>query len=153
MANRYRSRAGSWDPLFTINYMKAYYPLVLQTSFLYHLATEGDRGYEFGDQLSLDLMARYQVLNYLNLGLELNGLYAGRDVDHDGKYSRPGVSLVDDTDNTGIKSVMISPGVQIKIPGNGGSLDSKAQFPLYQSARGIQQVVDWRVLTALVWNF
>src|SRR3990167_1322540 len=52
---------GSWDPLFLVNYMRAFYPLVLQVNLFYHLTTRGDEGYEYGDQLSLDLISRYQV--------------------------------------------------------------------------------------------
>lgn len=144
---------GSWDPLFLVNYMRAFYPLVLQANLLYHLSTEGDEGYEFGDQLSLDLIARYQVANYVSLGLELNGLYAGKDKDHDDKYSRVDVSLVDNTANTGIKSIIITPTIQVKIPGTGGSGEIKFQKPIYQDANGIQQVTDWRVLATIVWNF
>ena len=145
--------SGSWDALFMANYMKAYYPLVLQANLLYHLTTEGDMGYEFGDQTSLDLIARYQALDYVNLGLELNGIYAGKDTDHDGRYSRPETSLVDNTDNTGIKSVFVSPGIQVKIPGTGGNFGLKLQIPIYQSANGTQQVLDMRTLASLAWNF
>lgn len=144
---------GSWDPLFLVNYMRAFYPLVLQANLFYHLTTESDEGYEFGDQLSLDLIARYQVFNYVNLGLEINGLYAKKDKDHENKYSRPETSMIDNTANTGIKSILISPAIQIKIPGTGGSGEIKFQKPIYQDANGIQQVVDWRVLATIVWNF
>ena len=97
-----QSGTGSWDPLFLANYMHAFHPLVFQTNLLYHRTTEGDEGYEFGDKISVDLIARYQVTSYVNPGLELNVLYAGQDTDHDGKYSRPDESLLDNTDNTGI---------------------------------------------------
>ena len=100
---------GSWDPLFLVNYMRSFYPLVLQANLLYHITTEGDQGYEFGDKVSLDICARYRVTSYLNPGLELNGLYAGEDTDHDGKYSRPDTSLVDNTDNTGITPFLLLP--------------------------------------------
>jgi len=144
---------GSWDPLFLVNYMQAFYPLVFQTNLLYHMTTEGDEGYEFGDKISLDLIARYRITNYINPGLELNGLYAGQDTDHDGKYSRPDESLLDNTDNTGITSLSLSPSIQVKIPKTGGSIDLKFQKPIYQHARGIQQVVDWRAMASIVWAF
>src|SRR3989337_710049 len=144
---------GSWDPLFLVNYMRAYYPLILQANMFYHLTTEGDEGYEVGDQLSLDLIARYQAANYVNIGLELNGIHSAEDEDHDGKFSKPATSMVDNTDNTGLDSIFITPGVQFKIPGTGGSADLKYQVPVYQKVNGIQQVTDWKVLTSITWNF
>lgn len=144
---------GSWDPLFLAHYLHAFQPLVFQANLLYHLTTAGDEGYEFGDKISLDLIARYQITNYVNPGLELNGFYAGQDTDHDGKYSRPDESLLDNTDNTGITSLSVSPSILIKIPKTGGSIDLKFQKPIYQNARGIQQVVDWRATAAIIWAF
>ncbi len=144
---------GSWDPLFLVNYMRAWYPLILQANLFYHLTTEGDEGYEAGDQLSLDLIARYQAANYVNIGLELNGIHSAEDVDHDGKFSRPAASMVDNTDNTGLDSIFITPGVQVKIPGTGGSADLKYQLPVYQKVNGFQQVTDWKIVTSITWNF
>ena len=144
---------GSWDPLFLVNYMHAFHPVIFQTNLFYQMTTEGDEGYEFGDKISLDLIARYQLSSYVNPGLELNLFYAGQDTDHDDRYSRPDESLLDNTDNTGITSLSVSPSLQIKIPKTGGSVDLKFQKPIYQHARGIQQVVDWRAMAAIVWAF
>lgn len=144
---------GSWDPLFFVNYMRAFYPLILQGNLLYHLTTEGDEGYEFGDQLSLDMIARYQLFMYVSPGFEFNVLHAWKDKDHDKKYSRPETSLVDNPDNTGITSLYVTPSLHVKIPKTGGSADLKFQVPVYQHARGIQQVVDWRVMASIAWNF
>lgn len=144
---------GSWDPLFLVNYMHAFYPLVLQANLFYHLSTRGDEGYAFGDQFNYDLIARYQVASYVNVGLEINGVHAGKDSDADGKFSRPTTSLIDNPNNTGLDSIFISPTVQLKIPGTGGSMEFKYQQPIFQSANGIQQVVDWRVITSVTWNF
>jgi len=145
--------SGSWDPIFTVNYMRAFYPLVLQGSVFYQMTTEGDEGYEFGDQLSYDLASRYQVGNFLNLGVDLHGIYARKDKDHDGKYSKIGMSMVDNPENTGLHSIFISPVVQYKIPNSGGSLELKYQHPLRQDVNGYQQVVDSRWLLSLTWNF
>ncbi len=144
---------GSWDPLFLVNYVHTFQPLIFQTNLFYHMATEGDEGYEFGDKLSLDFIARYQVTNYIIPGLELNGLYADQNTDHDGKYSHPDESLLDNTDNTGITSLSVSPSILIKIPKTGGSIDLKFQRPVYQNAQGTQQVVDWRAMASIVWAF
>ncbi len=144
---------GSWDPLFLVNYMQTFSPVVFYTNLLYHVTTEGDEGYEFGDKISLDLIARYQVNSFFNPGIEINGLYSGNDTDHDNKYSRPDVSLVDNTDNTGITSLAISPSIQVKEPKTGCTIDLKFQQPVYQNVRGTQQVVDWRAIAAIVWVF
>jgi hypothetical protein len=144
---------GSWDPLFLVNYMRAFYPLVLQANFFYHLTTEGDTGYEFGDQLAFDLIARYQVWDYVNLGFETNFIYAGRDTDHDRRYSHPETSMVDNPANTGITTLALAPSVQVKLPRTGGSLDFKYQVPVFQDANGYQLVLDWRILAGVVWNF
>lgn len=144
---------GSWDPIFLMNYIRAFYPLVLQGNFVYQFTTKGDEGYEFGDQITLDLIARYQVANYWNLGLEVNGLYAGKDEDHDGRYSSTETSILDNVANTGIRSVYMSPAVQLKIPGTPASIDIKYQLPLYQDANGIQEVVDRRWLLSASFAF
>lgn len=144
---------GSWDPLFLINYMRAFYPLVLQTHLFYHMSTEGDEGYEIGDKVSLDIIARYRIASYVSPGLELNGLYAGKDTDHGGKYSSPDTSLSHNTDNTGITSLSITPAVRVNVPGAGCSVDLKFQKPIYQNANGIQNVLDWSAFASVVWAF
>ncbi len=144
---------GSWDPIFMLSYMRAWYPLITQVNVLYHYSTESDLGYQFGSQLNLDLIARYQVSNYTNLGLALNAIWAGKDRDHDGFYSRPATSMVDNTDNTGLRSYFITPSIQYKIPNTGGNFELKYQHPLYQNVHGYQQVTDSRVMATLSWNY
>lgn len=144
---------GSWDPIFLINAMHAMKSVSFQFNGLYHMATEGDEGYEFGDVISADLITRYQVLNSISLGLGLNFIHAGRDKDHDGKYSRPATSLIDNIENTGIAAFYISPEVQVRFLNTGGSLLVRFQKPIYQDVNGIQQVVDWRVMASLGWVF
>jgi hypothetical protein len=145
--------SGSWDGLLLVNYMRAFYPLVVQANAFLHLTTEGDEGYEFGDQLAFDLITRYQVANYVNVGADLNLLHSRPDRDHDGKYSRPATSMVDNPANTGLTAAYLAPVVQAKIPNTGGSVEFKYQVPVYQDVRGVQQVVDWRMFASLTWNF
>lgn len=144
---------GSWDPLVMLNYMRAYYPLVLQANLLYQLTTEGYNGYEFGDRFAYDLSARYQASKYLNVGVELNGVHSEEDTDHGGKYSDPETSMIDNPEYTGLDSIFISPLVQAKIPNSGGAAELKYQIPVYQDVNGYQQVVDWRVLASVSWAF
>ena len=56
------------------------FPVVFQTNLLYHVTTEGDEGYEFGDKVSLYLIARYPLTNYVSPGIELKlwGFTQGR---------------------------------------------------------------------------
>ncbi|HAO93107.1 MAG: hypothetical protein A2X93_05460 [Deltaproteobacteria bacterium GWC2_56_8] len=145
--------SGSWDPLVMINYMRAYYPLVLQANLLYQLTTEGYNGYEFGDRFTYDLSARYQASKYVNVGVELNGVHSEKDADHEGKYSDPETSMIDNPEYTGLDSVFVSPLVQAKVPDTGGSAELKYQIPVYQDVNGYQQVVDWRVLASVSWAF
>jgi hypothetical protein len=144
---------GSWDPIITANYMRAFYPLVLQVNGFYHLTTESDEGYEFGDQIGVDVITRYQVSSYVNLGVDLNAIHAEQDDDHDGNYSRVAVSMVDNPANTGLNSVFITPALQFKIPDSAGSVELKYQLPIYQNVHGYQQVVDDRFMATLAWSF
>lgn len=145
--------SGSWDPLFLINYTRGLYPLVLQANLFYQLTTEGYNGYEFGDKFTFDLSARYQAARYVNLGIEVNGIHAEKDEDHDNRYSDPVHSMVDNPEFTGLDSIFVSPVVQVKIPNSGGSAEFKYQIPVYQDVNGFQQVVDWRALATVVWVF
>ena len=144
--------SGSWDPLFMVNYMRAWYPLVVQANLFYHWTTEGDEGYEFGDQFSYDLIMRYQVSDYVNIGVDLNGIHAEKDKDRRGNYSSS-TSMPDNTENTGLDSLFISPTVQWKVPNSGGSMEVKYQVPLRQDVDGYQQVVDWRLLASASYAF
>lgn len=145
--------SGSWDPLIMLNYMRAFYPVVFQTHLLYQMTTQGRNGYEFGDKFSYDLSARYQAARFVNIGLDLNGIHAGRDKDHGNKYSSAETSMLDNPDYSGLDSLFISPVVQFKIPGTGGSAEVKYQRPIYQNVKGFQQVVDWRALAQVSWAF
>jgi len=143
--------SGSWDGLFTLNYMRAWYPVIAQVNMFYHLTTEGDTGYEFGDQLGVAANVRYQASNYTNLGLELSLIHASSDKDYDGNYSKIATSMLDNPANTGLTSIFIAPNVQFKIPNTGGNVQLKYQIPLRQDVNGYQQVVDSRWLLAGSW--
>jgi len=145
--------SGSWDAMFFADYMRAFYPLVLKANLFYQLTTEGYNGYEFGDQFTYDLSARYQVTNYVNIGADLGGVHAEKDTDHDGRYSSPLTSMLDNPDNTGLDSIRVAAVVQVKFPGTGGSGELKYQRPIYQDVNGVQQVMDHRVLGTLSWVF
>ncbi len=144
--------SGSWDGLLTASYVRAYYPLVLQANLFYHLTTEGREGYEFGDQLAYDLIARYQVADYVNMGLELNGVYAARDQDQAGRFTDPS-SMLGNIGYTGLRSHLLSVVMQYKIPSTGGSAELRYQLPVHQDVNGYQQVVDARLLASLTWGF
>jgi hypothetical protein len=145
--------SGSWDPLFMVTYTRGLYPLVLQANLFYQLTTKGYNGYEFGDKLNFDLSARYQAARYVNIGLDVNAMHTEKDKDHDGRYSNPVNSMIDNPDFTGLDSLFVTPVVQVKVPNTGGSAEFKYQIPVYQDVNGFQQVVDWRALATLVWVF
>lgn len=145
--------SGSWDPLFMVSYTRGLYPLILQANLFYQWTTEGFNGYEFGDRLTVDLAARYQASSFVNVGVEVNGIHAEKDDDHDGRYSDPIRSMADNPAFTGLDSVFVSPMVQVKFPKTGGSAEFKYQLPVYQDVNGFQQVVDWRALATVVWVF
>lgn len=144
---------GSWDPLFFFSVYQFLNPVGLQVNFLYHLATRGDEGYEFGDQLTVEALARYQILPYVNIGVGVSSIFTGQDTDHEGKYSRPDTSLIDNPLNTGLTSISFRPELQVKIPNTGGNVQVRGEVPIYQSGHGLQQVMDWRIFGALTWNF
>ncbi len=144
--------SGSWDPILALNYLRAWYPLILQANLLYHWTTVGDEGYRFGSQFTYEVASRYQVHDYVNLGLDLTGIIAGADEDREGKYTRL-TSMVDNPGNTGLHSIFLSPVLQGKIPGTAGSLELKFQLPIYQRMNGVQQVLDSRWLASLTWGF
>src|SRR4030065_104101 len=136
--------SGSWDPVFMVNYMRGLYPLVLQATLFYQMTTGGVNGYEFGDRVTYDLSAKYQAADYINVGVELNGIHAAKDTDHDGAFSAAAdTSMADNPEYTGLTSIFVSPVVQAKLPGTGGSAEFKYQLPLYQDVNGFPQGVDW----------
>jgi len=145
--------SGSWDPMLLVNAVHYMKPVSFQFNGMYHLTTKGDEGYEFGDMIGADITARYRVIDSVNLGLGLNFIHTAKDKDHDNKYSKPATSLIDNTENTGITAFYLSPEIQLKFLNTGGSLSLRFQKPIYQHVNGIQQVVDWRVVTSLMWTF
>ncbi|MDH5378621.1 MAG: transporter [Gammaproteobacteria bacterium] len=145
--------SGSWDGLFTLNYMHAFSPVVTQINAFYHLSNKGDKGYEFGDQIGLDLIARYQAVPLINIGLELNMIHTTKDKDHESKYSRPTMSMLDNPAYTGLTSILLAPGVQFRFKDLPASLELKYQKPIHQHVNGYQQVLDQRVLATGTWSW
>lgn len=145
--------SGSWDGLLMANYLRAFYPFVFQANAFVHLSTKGDEGYQFGNQFSYDFISRYQISDYVNVGLDVNGVYSTKDKDHDGKYTRATTSMIDNPDNTGLHSILLSPSVQFKIPNSVGSVELKFQTPIYQKVNGLQQVIDKRIFLSTTWSF
>jgi len=143
---------GSWDPIFMLQGGRDIGAFSLRFNGIYHLATTGDEGYEYGDMIGIDAVARYQAAKPLRIGLGVNFLNTGMDTDHDGKYTSS-TSMIDNTENTGLTALYLTPEVQIAIPGTGGSFSLACQLPIYQNVNGTQQVMDWRVLASLGWAF
>lgn len=144
--------SGSWDPLLMLQGGRSAGKLSLRFNGLYHLATRGDEGYEYGDLIGIDAVARYRIAGAVRVGLGLNFLDTGKDTDRDGNYSSP-TSMIDNTENTGLTAFYLTPELQVAIPGTGGSVSLAFQQPIYQKVNGTQQVMDWRILASAGWAF
>lgn len=144
--------SGSWDPILSLQGGRSAGRLSVRLNGAYHVATRGDEGYEYGDMLGIDAVARYQAAGAVRVGLGLNFLTTGKDTDHDGKYTSP-TSMIDNTVNTGLTALYLTPEVHVAIPGTGGSLSLAFQQPVHQKVNGVQQVMDWRVLASAGWSF
>lgn len=144
--------SGSWDPIFSVQGGLAAGKLALRFNGAYHLATRGDEGYQSGNMIGVDAVARYLAASAVRIGLGLSLLNTGKDTDHDGNYTSS-TSMIDNTDNTGLIALYLTPEVQIAIPGTGGSFSLAFQQPIYQKVNGTQQVMDWRVLASIGWAF
>lgn len=144
--------SGSWDPILILQGGLTTGKLTLRLNGAYHLATRGDEGYQYGDMISVDAVARYRAASAVRIGLGLNFLNTGKDIDHDGNFSSP-TSMIDNTENTGLTAFYLAPEIQIALPGTGGSFSLAFQQPIYQNVTGTQQVLDWRVLASVGWTY
>lgn len=144
--------SGSWDPILMVQGGRTAGKFSLRLNGAYHMATSGDEGYEFGDMLGIDVVARYQAASAVRIGLGLNFLNTGKDTDHDGKYTSP-TSMIDTAANTGLTAFYLTPELQVSIPGTGASLSLAYQQPIFQDVNGTQQVMDWRLLASVGWAF
>lgn len=147
---------GSWDALLYAGGLMAFGEhedggarwLLLPSATL-QINGRNNLGYRVGNRFNLDLSTRYRLSSSFNLKLDVNGIHAGRDSSDGTKdpvtglvaYQNPSISLLDDTANTGITSVFISPGFQwVLSPGL--VLSGEYRLPVYQHVRGLQQVTD-----------
>ena len=137
---------GSVDPIVTANLMRAWYPLVLQANVFYEMTTEGNEGYEFGDQFAWDANASWQVWDFVSVNAGLSGTVTGKDLDHKGKFSRAAMSLLDNPAYSGLHSTLAGIGAQIKIPKTPGSVSARWQIPIYQHASGYMNVLKERLI-------
>lgn len=145
--------SGSWDGLYMLSLThRIAAPLVLLAQSTYQQTSGGVNGYEFGDQGSLELGARWQAFSLLNVGFSVTGLATEPDRDFGGAYSKKG-SIADDVANTGLRALSGALELQAKIPGTGGHAGMKATLPLWQDANGVQEVLDWRLEGSVGWIF
>lgn len=144
---------GSWDPIFSLRYRKAFSPLFIQADGTYQLTTENPKGYEFGDSLSLNLSGNYSVISWANFIGALNFLHTQRSDDRENRYrGNDPTRLIDYTGNTGLSTLWLSPGIQLT-PFKNSIFELKFQYPIWWDVNGIQQVADYRVVTGLSYNF
>lgn len=145
---------GSWDPIVLVNAMKKFGNTYLLGTVTYQFTTENDHDYEVGNKLSIDITAKRQLTDLFNGTLALNYVHADQDkakIQADGfDYQNPMMSLIDNTDNTGLTSYFITPGIEFKpAAGSPWTFKARARIPVSQDVKGIQQVTDnWYVLNA-----
>lgn len=142
---------GSWDPILTLIYSKLMNPWLFQADVTYEIATRNNEGYEFGNTFTANVLAKYGLVPIMNLTGELTYLHTGRASDRDGKYTNL-MSLEDDPANTGEDSLWFSPGFEL-VPLKNGSLNVKAQLPLWQRVNGVQLVTSYRIITGVNYSF
>jgi len=155
---------GAWDGLLIANGTLAFGEhadggarWLLSPSLSYQFNSRNKLGYKVGDRLNYDLSARYRVTSRFNAKLDLNGVWAAHDSTDGTKdplkpamvaYQNPMMSLIDNVNNTGIHSIFLSPGFQW-VASPSLVLSGEYRIPVYQNARGIQQVTDnWFFLRA-----
>jgi len=155
---------GSWDGLLIANGTLAFgehedggAQWLLSPSLTYQMNSRNDLGYKVGDRLNYDLSARYRIASTFNIKLDMNGVWAGSDSSNgtidapSGKiaYQNPMMSIIDNTANTGINSIFLSPGFQW-VASPSIILSGEYRIPVYQNTRGTQQVTDnWFFMRAL----
>ncbi len=154
---------GSWDALLYASGTLAFgehedggAQWLLLPSLTYQMNGRNDLGYKVGDRLNYDVSARYRLTSTFNLKLDMNGIWAAHD-STDGTidtvsglvaYQNPMMSMIDNVANTGISSIFLSPGFQW-VASPSVILSGEYRLPVYQNARGIQQVTDnWYFLRA-----
>lgn len=142
---------GSWDPLASLIYARAFGGLELQIDAAYQLTTENRNGYEFGDSSTVSVSGKYDVGAGTGLLAGITYLHVGKARDKEGRYTTL-TSLMDDPKNTGSDSLWFSPGIQFA-PREDTSLSLKFQTPVWIDANGIQLVTRYQFVAAMSYRF
>lgn len=123
----------------------------INPSLIYQFNGRNNLGYRYGNRLNVDVSTRYRVTSKLNVKLDLNGVWTQSDSSNgtiDGAsptarlaYQAPMMSMLDNVNNTGIKSLMLSPGITwVATPDI--TFSAEYRIPLSQDAKGTQIVTD-----------
>lgn len=123
-------------------------------SLTWQTNTRNNLGYRAGDRMNADFSTRYRLSSKFNIKLDVNGIWTGKDstdgtIDSSGlvAYQNP-ASMIDNVTNTGIRSLLISPGFQW-VASPSIIISGEYRQPVYQKTNGIQQVTDhWYFLRA-----
>lgn len=112
--------------------------IFLQGMWLRPLSERSD--YQPGQQVTLDIGARYALSQKLNAHLQLNLLWKDQDQGLDAER-----------DDSGGHSLFISPGASYAL-NRRWQLYGFVQLPIYQYVNGIQLTADWSALAGFSWK-
>ena len=138
---------GSLDFMFGISANKKInHLIILDGTLLYHLKTEGDQDYEFGDIIRATAGATFNVINKekkptLSLLSEVISQFANKD-------EREGETIRD----SGGTTIFFAPGVSSKLTEQLKTTVS-VPVPVFQSLGGIHQELDFNVLLGMSYSF
>ena len=138
---------GSLDYMLGLSANKRYNHLViLDGSILYHIKTDGDQNYEFGDIIRVNIGATFNVIDKekkptFNLLSEVISQFANKD-------EREGETVRD----SGGTTIFFAPGVSSKLTEQLKTTVS-VPVPVFQSLGGIHQELDFNVLLGMSYSF
>jgi len=157
--------SGSWDGMLLANASFGFLEhedggalWFINPSVIYQFNGRNDLGYQHGNRLNIDVSTRYRATSKLNLKLDFNGVWTQSDssngqldsVSPSGRfaYQAPMMSMLDNVNNTGIKSLFITPGITW-LATTDLSFSAEYKIPLSQNVTGTQIVTDqWYFIRA-----
>ena len=105
------------------------------------VAANTKAGYKPGEQLQLDVGARYALTDAVAALLQANFLAKGRD---SGSEAEP--------ESSGQRALFVSPGVSVNLS-RAAQLYAFVQFPAWQRVNGVQLTADWSALAGVSLRF
>jgi hypothetical protein len=137
--------SGSFDGIFGLTARTRWKRWFLAAQFQYYLRTEGESGYEYGDELMLSGGPGFYLLlaDSFSLNLQANASY---------DRMRRDELLGRSSDQTGFTAWYFGPQIGLTA-GSRFSAAAGVDVPLHITANGLQNVPDYRVHVSLGWRF